>query len=505
MSSLFSGLNTARSGLMAGQTALDLTSQNISNANTPGYSRQTIDLTSLGANTGSYRMENNLTQVGNGVDYTGITQSRDTFLDVPYRNANSQHSDWQTQSDGMSSIEDVFNEFSSGTKDTASGLSGLMTDLTTSLQKYLSSPTDTTLDATIKSSVSNITFAIRSDYKSVTDFETQEKGDLAQTINGDNSGGGINSVLDNISALNKQIASYEVTGKKANDLRDQRNTLLDTLSGDVDITVSEQKNGMVTVALANDNTHMLIAQDNTVTGLKLNADKNAVEWDDPYSTAATVKGGSVDGYLQVINGDGSNTGTYGGQGIVYFKQKLNDFATNFDKVVNDFAASCQSPIPADSDAAATALVQYTKTVPPAESKAAATITLSDAWTKNTNLFSSDFNNANQSNHISDMISTLSKDGTVKLASGDSFTGSILDLADSFTSDIANTTKHVSNQESATSTIVSSLDTQRQEISSVSIDEEGINIVKYQQSYNASARVITTINDMLNTLINSMGV
>jgi flagellar hook-associated protein 1 FlgK len=59
--------------------------------------------------------------------------------------------------------------------------------------------------------------------------------------------------------------------------------------------------------------------------------------------------------------------------------------------------------------------------------------------------------------------------------------------------------------SSTGAIVDNLDSQRQAISSVSTDEEGINIVKFQQSYNASARVITAINDMLNTLINSMAV
>jgi len=149
MASLFTGLNIAKSGLMASQAALETTSQNISNADTPGYTRQTIDMNSAGPDTGVYRMVNDTNQAGNGVNISGVSQSRDSFLDVRYRGANSEHSDWQGQSDALSSIEDIFNEFSDNTSDGSIGLSGQMTNLQTALQQYQNTPTDTTLPTTI--------------------------------------------------------------------------------------------------------------------------------------------------------------------------------------------------------------------------------------------------------------------------------------------------------------------------------------------------------------------
>lgn len=509
MASLNTGLNIARAGLMASQTALDVTSQNISNASVEGYCRQTLNLQTIGANTGSYRIADSLTRVGNGVDYKSLTQSRDSFLDVSYRNANSQHSDWQGQSNALTSIEGIFNEFaSSGTTDTAQGLSGKMTDLLKSLKSYQNTPTDTTLPTTVKSAVSNVAFTIRDNYKSLSDFEAQEKSDLSETINGSGTGGGLNAILDNISALNTQIAGYETSGNKANNLRDQRNVLLDKLSGNVDISVTEQSNGMVTVGLANDTTgKMLISANNTVTGLQLNSTKDAVQWADGSNTAATVTGGTVDAYLQVINGNGTGSGTYGTQGIVYFKNKLNDFAKNFDQILNKFAAEYQSPAPADVDAAPCALISYDNLNP----NPAATIDISANWKTTDGLFATNYTgaSANIGNYIGELIGTLNKSGIATITnavdhSASAYSGSFVDLADSFTGDIANTLSHIKNKADTTSSIVDNIDSQRQQISSVSIDEEGINMIKYQQSYTASSRVITTINDMLDTIIKSMG-
>ena len=517
MASLFTGLNTAMSGLMASQTALDITSQNISNANTPGYTRQTLNLISVGPDDGAYRIYDKESQVGNGVDSAGVTQSRDSFLDVSYRNANSVNSDWQGQSSAMTGIEDIFNEFTGSSSDTVSGLSGQMTSLLTSLQNYQNTPTDTTLPATVESSVDDITSTVRSDYNSLTDFENQQKSDLAVTINGDNTGGGVNQILNNIAQLNTQIASNETAGQQPNDLLDQRNQLLDQLSGDIDINVSEQQNGMVTVGLQNDSSHMLISADNTVTGLQLNSSQDAVYWNDgnPPSpaNAATVNGGTVDGYLQIINGNGTNTGQYGGIGIAYLKQKLNDFATNFDQMLNGFAAeykypsaaypSSSDPNPASTpDSVSSALVSYDPT-----QNAAATIAVSSGWRNDSDLFAENYTGSSMGNYLGDIIGRLNNTndtGPVTLSSGNTYSGSIMDFADSFTGDIANSLNFMQGEANSSSTILENLNSQRQAISSVSIDEEGINIVKYQQSYDASAQLISTINQMLGTFINDIG-
>ena len=509
MASLFSGLNNARSGLMASQTALDIAAQNISNASTPGYSRQTLNLTSAGPDIGAYRFTQTQTLVGYGVNYKSVSQSRDSFLDVRYRDALTENSDWQGQSDAQTQIEDIFNEFSSSSSGTLTGLSGQMTSLSKSLLQYQNNPNDTTMPTTIKSAVDTILFTVRNDYKNLADFAAQEKGDLSITIEGDKTGGGINSILGNIADLNKQIAGYEIVGQKANDLRDQRNTLLDTLSSYADIDVTEQSNGMVAVGLKNDSRHMLVSTDNAVTKLQLNSAKDGVYWADgntdgttPAANLATINGGTVDAYLQVINGDGSGTGKYGGTGIAYFTNKLNTFAKGFDNMLNTFAAEYQTITPPTTvDTASSALVHIGDLDP---ANPAADITISDGWQIDADLFKKNYTGSSIGNYAGELINTIKQNGTVKLTDDIRYSGSILDFSDSFTSDIATALNHTQGMADSTSSIVSNIDAQRKSISSVSIDEEAINIIRFQQSYNASARVITAIDEMIDKLINGTG-
>ena len=514
MASLFSGLNNARSGLMASQTALDIASQNISNASTPGYSRQTLSLTSAGPDIGAYRFTQTQTLVGYGVNYKDVSQSRDSFLDVRYRDAVSGNSDWQGQSDAQKQIEDIFNEFSSSSSGTLTGLSGQMTSLSKTLLQYQNNPNDSTMPTTIKSAVDTILFTVRNDYKNLADFAAQEKGDLSVTVDGDKTGGGINSILGNIADLNKQIVGYEIVGQKANDLRDQRNTLLDTLSGYVDIDATEQSNGMVAVGLKNDSQHMLVSTDNTVTKLQLNSTKDGVYWADgnpdgntdgtpPTAKLATINGGTVDAYLQVINGDGSGTGEYGGMGVAYFTNKLNTFAKGFDNMLNTFAAEYQTITPPTTvDTASSALVHIGDLDP---ANPAADIAISTGWQIDADLFKKNYTGSSIGNYAGELINTIKQNGTVKLTDDIPYSGSILDFSDSFTSDIATALNHTQGMADSTSSIVSNIDAQRKSISSVSIDEEAINIIRFQQSYNASARVITAIDEMMDKLINSTGI
>jgi flagellar hook-associated protein 1 FlgK len=85
-----------------------------------------------------------------------------------------------------------------------------------------------------------------------------------------------------------------------------------------------------------------------------------------------------------------------------------------------------------------------------------------------------------------------------------YSGSLSNFADTFTSDIATAVNNVSEKATSSQTSLDNIDEERQSISSVSTDDEGVNIIKYQQAYDANARVITTIDQMLQTLITSTG-
>lgn len=492
MQTSFSGFEAARQALSASQTALSITSQNIANASTPGYSRQRIILTSVGPDTGSNKYIVNQTGVGQGVAISGVQQIRDNFLDVRYRSENSSSSMWDNLSSSLSQVEDVFNEFSS---DTLTGLSGQFSTLISNLKQMQTTPSDSNMAAVIKNSVDSICQTIKSDNSLLTALSDQIKGDLQITIDGTSSAGssgngGLNSTLKNISTLNQQIAVYEVSGQPANDLRDQRNVLLDQLSSQADINVIPQDNGMVSVALKNDITHMLISADNVVSKLKLSVDQKTVQWQDD-SSNANVTGGKITASLQIINGDGTNSGANGELGIPAMQNKLNAFVTGFMTQINGIATK----YPADAAtgfAGGQALLKGTD---------ASDISLSDAWTADTALITKNYPNLDTGTYAAQFISALKQNGTVT-DNGNTYTGSLQDYSDTMTMDIANRLSYVKQMSSSSDSVAKNLDQQRQSVSSVSIDEEGINIIKYQQSYNAAAKVMTVMGEMLDTLIKS---
>lgn len=529
MASLNTGLNTALSGLTASQTALDVTAHNISNAATTGYSRQSVDLLSVNVNNGGYMWQPSIPYVGNGVDSSKITQARDAFLDVRYRAANAQYSDYKERASGLGQVEDIFNEVSSSDDDTLEGVTGQLDTLVNEIAQYQTSPTSSGIAATVQTDTSNLVTQVRTDYTQLTGLESDEKNSLNVAVNGGTTStdGGVNGILNSISTLNKEIVSMETGGQTANDLRDQRNNLLDELSGYVDISTAEQSDGSVTVQLESDYSQgdgaMLVDSQNTVHTLAVETDgptdasgyaTTVLTWNSndannqnaTYASSSTssgtttwtgktvtIGGGQINGYLATLNGDGSGTSEYGDVGIHYMKQRLNDFAKTFADTMNSVATdpSVNGQAAANgSTTSGTALLTYSGT------EAAGSLALSSAWNQDSSLFSDNYGGTSQATYAQAFVNALSNADS----SSTLYTGTLTDYAATFSNDIANAVKNSTDQETTFSTVKNSLDTQRQSVSSVSIDEETVNLMKYQQMYGASARVITTINDMMGSLL-----
>ena len=107
--STFQGLEIAKTGLFVSQKALEVTGHNIANANTPGYTRQVVDMASIAPPTtfGMYDQWGNV--IGEGVKIVDIRQIRDQFLDNQYRRENKFLGEWQTKAEVLSAIENIFN------------------------------------------------------------------------------------------------------------------------------------------------------------------------------------------------------------------------------------------------------------------------------------------------------------------------------------------------------------------------------------------------------------
>lgn len=561
MSSTFGVLQTARSGLNASQIGLNITAQNTANADTTGYTRQAISQSAVSSDTGSYRYSSTTATVGQGVSVDSVYQIRNTFLDVRYRQANSTYNMYSSMESQLTSIEDQFEEISGTTSDTdtdeytLTGLGGEVDDLNTSIKNYAADTTETTLISDVQTNVDNLLSTINSDATFLSETLTSEKSELGVYINGGSGDtstssdqSGVDGIIESIQNLNTEIANYEVGGETANELRDSRNVLLDTLSSYIDITTTEQDNGMVTIQLQSDsdddtgkyiinssnvaneldlstNTDSTTGQTYTVIrwGQTLNADGSKadtnmyttsadtdtdgdgdIDSDDVTGTIADVEGGIVKAYLNVINGDGTGvsdatTGKCGTDGILYYQTKLNDLATAVADAINTTYQ--------DASGTTTELVTLTA------GEEASSISISTAWKADEDQFTSGIDSTDDiSTYLTNLEEALetTTDGVTETSlstDGDisTYSGTIYEFASSFAKDLASSISGISDKADTAETTSDNLDDERDSISSVSTTDEGVNLIKYQQAYDANARIVTAIDEMLDKLINDTGV
>lgn len=225
MASTFFGLNIAVTGMSAYQASLNTTAHNLSNVGTEGYSKQTVRLSADKALSvpGKYGM------VGSGVTIVDITQERNLYYDDKYRYNQSIQGEYDTKEYYLSCVQSYI--YSSDDK---------VGGITTSFNDFFNSL------ATLTSEASDMTK--RTDSVILSETFTQYVGDFANSLQilQDEANTQIETVVSQINALGssiaavtKQINTYEITGETANDLRDERNTLLDELSKYVNIEVKE--------------------------------------------------------------------------------------------------------------------------------------------------------------------------------------------------------------------------------------------------------------------------
>lgn len=231
MASTFFGLNIAKSGISTYNAVLNTTAHNIANVKTTGYSKQVVrqaatEAISLGT---AYGM------IGSGVEATSIDSQRDIYYDSKYRDSNCSFSKYETLNYYMESIENYLYA-----KDSASGgMTNSLDSFFTSLAGLTGDTSNTTIRKQAVGYAESLTKSINEVANSLQALQKEVNTQIASTVDQ------INAYAQQIASLNKQIATIEVYGTKANDLRDQRATIIDSLSSlvDVDVVEKEPANG----------------------------------------------------------------------------------------------------------------------------------------------------------------------------------------------------------------------------------------------------------------------
>ena len=233
MQSTFSGLNTMVNGIYTQRLGLNTVGHNISNSNTEGYSRQTAHAAATPSSE-VYTLAG-ASQVGNGSTVTSVIRARDIYADRQYWKENSTNGYYNGKANNYAKIESIFNDSdNSGIQD--------------AMEKFYQAWQDCSTTASSDTSRQNVINAGQNYAQSLQTAAKQTKEQIDSLYDDISlSVVKMNRLMGQVVELNKNISGIEATGAHANDLRDQRDLIVDQLTAMTDITVYESANGMYTL------------------------------------------------------------------------------------------------------------------------------------------------------------------------------------------------------------------------------------------------------------------
>ncbi len=237
--SLFGSLYLGDSGLRTSQNALNTVAHNLSNLNTPGYVRQQVANTDSTYINGGRSVRGWQYQVGTGAKYAECRRVRDSFLDMAYREENGRMSYYDVSYSAILEIEDILGELDGAAfKNSVWGTTGLWA----AMEELSKDPNNTVNMSVLMSKAASFMENATSVYKSLQEYQNNLNKQIKDSVKE------INSIGKRIVELNKEIMKVELAGvEHANDLRDERDQLLDSLAGYGNITYYESDNTQVSV------------------------------------------------------------------------------------------------------------------------------------------------------------------------------------------------------------------------------------------------------------------
>lgn len=230
MPSSFFGLHVAYSGLNAAQASINTTANNISNVQTKGYSKQTVNLSAAAA----LRSYQRFGSTGTGVAVDSVTQLRDEYYDVKYWNNQAGKGLYEKKLYYMEQIQNYYTDGSLSATSNA-GFSTIFSKMFNALDNLKSKAGDSSARNEFISDAQELCTYFNSTAQRMQDLQSSVNDEIKTTV--DN----INAIAQKISLLNKQINIIEMEKGHANELRDQRAVLVDELSKIVPIEVNEKQ------------------------------------------------------------------------------------------------------------------------------------------------------------------------------------------------------------------------------------------------------------------------
>ena len=452
--SSFYGLQTSLRGLLAQQRLLDTAGHNIANASTKGYSRQEAALVASAAlqipaggiagGSGAH--------LGSGVDVQSFRRIRDQFVDLQYRGQNTNLGEWAARAGALENGElalaepgeNGINEQLSRFWDAWANLANANADPAAAKQALIEQA----------NGLADAFKTVRGQIELIQSQSYAEYADLARPAGPGDAGGEVAQIARDIAELNDTIRRYVTSGDMPNDLLDRRDQLLDDLSEFGQISVEAQPDGTLNVSFVDK-----VSAGTTypvVTGV-------TASYAGPPAGDAWSPGGRLGGLLEASKPGGTLDG---------YLATLDTVASSLATAVNAHATAARSSRPARAPPAATLRVEAALAADPGIVVAGS--------------------GASGSRDIALAVSRLRDHGAVDGAYR------------AFVAEVGSDVREATRQEANAQLLTDAVENRRQSISGVSMDEEMSNLVRFQRSYQASARAMSTMDEMLDVLINRTG-
>ncbi|MGM0928692.1 MAG: flagellar hook-associated protein FlgK [Actinomycetota bacterium] len=460
--STFSGLNTAYTGLVAARQGLNVVGQNIANANTEGYTRQRVSTSSIGALERTGLLTGGV-QIGQGVSVDAIARLGDMHLDTRVRFSAGVAGYTATRASAMTELETSLREPGKY------GISTQLQEFWASWQDLSNRPDDRAAGGVVLEEANILANMIKRGYQEVREQWSRVRANVDTMANQ------VNSAAAQVAGLNEKIRFAVANGGSANELIDQRNLLTTELASLTGATVRQGSDGQVDVLIGGNS----LVTGSTAHAVRVDGDYDitgggvTLKWDTPSreGTPLTLDGGEIAGALSVL-GNGPEDGPLRKAAVDY-----NHFATELKTKVNAVYAETGNAEFFDFETGLedTALGLIIKVNSVADLKAGKP------------------GNGELDGSIADKMSQLGIGGNSPDRTWEKVVTQI--------GVAAKTELQQANLAGIASQSAKSLQLSN---ASVDLDEENVNLLSYQHAYQGAARVMTAIDEMLDTLINRTG-
>jgi flagellar hook-associated protein 1 len=457
MPSILSGFDSVQQALAAQQFALSITQRNVANASNPSYTRQDpifADVTESGGFPVS------------------IQAYRDRYIDYSISRETQSLGEQQVTSDALQQIDAIMNETG------GSGLQEALSNFFNSFSSLSATPEDLTLRQQVLSAAAALTTTFHRVYGAIQQVQTSSNSAVGTTVNE------INTITSKIAALNQKVAVAHASGADEEfTLRDDRQQLLEQLSGLIDTSYFETESGSITVTTRQGG---LLAAENQSHALALASMPNTAFYGvqlDGVDITSTVQSGKLGGLLKVRDGR-----------IEGYLGALDDMAATVISRVNE-----QNGHGLDLDGAAGGdfFAPFAQTFPGSNAGAARSISL--ALSDGRKIAASSSGSAGNGDNAKLLFAI--KDEKLFLSAAETAGQFYASLIYQIGSDEQVAADSAANQ----TNILEQLKNQRDSISGVNLDEEATNLIKYQKAYQASAKFANVLDLLSDEILNLLGV